>query len=85
MIAQTTMSRSTADLSVEGPTDPIRSKTKNSELETRDEVGGKDGSRAWVGNVTRRGRGKKVVKVDDDGVGLWSFRCSALDDKVEVL
>ncbi|CAM9864620.1 unnamed protein product [Pylaiella littoralis] len=52
------------------------------------EVGGQGGSRAWVGNVRRRRKGKSVLRVDhqEDGGGtLRSFRCSALDDKVEVL
>lgn len=51
------------------------------------EVGGEGGSRAWLGNVRRRKREKSVVRVDhEDGEGaLRSFRCSSLDDKVEVL
>lgn len=50
------------------------------------EVGGEGGSRAWVGNVRRRTRGKSVIKVDhDDGGVLRGFRSSALDDKVELL
>lgn len=52
------------------------------------EVGGQGGSRAWVGNVRRRRKGKSVLRVDhqeDGGGALRSFRCSALDDKVEVL
>lgn len=52
------------------------------------EVGGEGGSRAWVGDVRRRTRGKSVTKVDhgDGGGVLHSFRSSsALDDKVELL
>lgn len=50
------------------------------------EVGGEGGSRAWVGSVRRRNRGKNVVRVDHDGDGaLRGYRCSALDDKVEIL
>lgn len=50
------------------------------------EVGGEGGSRAWVGSVRRRNRGKNVVRVDHEGDGtLRGYRCSALDDKIEVL
>lgn len=50
------------------------------------EVGGEGGSRAWVGDVRRRTRGKSVMKVDHGDAGaLRSFRSSALDDKVELL
>ncbi|CAM9604923.1 unnamed protein product [Scytosiphon promiscuus] len=50
------------------------------------EVGGEGGSRAWVGSVRRRSRGKNVVRVDHEGDGaLRGYRCSSLDDKVEVL
>lgn len=49
------------------------------------EIGGEGGSRAWVGSVQKRGKGKRIVKVDEEGGGVRSFRCSALDDKVEVL
>ncbi|CAB1102298.1 unnamed protein product [Ectocarpus sp. CCAP 1310/34] len=49
-------------------------------------VGGEGGSGAWVGNVRRRNREKSVMKVDhDDDGALRRYRCSALDDKIEVL
>eukprot|EP00903_Cladosiphon_okamuranus_P009473 g9028.t1 len=50
------------------------------------EIGGAGGSRAWVGGVRRRTKGKSVMKVDHgEGGALRSFRSSALDDKVELL
>ncbi|CAM9171661.1 unnamed protein product [Ectocarpus fasciculatus] len=49
-------------------------------------VGGEGGSGAWVGKVRRRKREKSVMRVDHDQDGaLRSYRCSALDDKIELL
>ncbi|CAM9237093.1 unnamed protein product, partial [Ectocarpus sp. 13 AM-2016] len=49
-------------------------------------AGGEGGSRAWVGNVRRRNREKIVIKVDhDDDGALRRYRCSALDDTIELL
>lgn len=49
-------------------------------------VGGEGGSGAWVGKVRRRKREKSVMRVDhDDDGALRSYRCSALDDKIELL
>lgn len=74
----------------EQPSTPVVVSAPNVDMDVRTgqssvEIGGKGGSRAWVGNVQRRGKGKRVVKADEEGGGLRSFRCSALDDKVEVL
>lgn len=49
------------------------------------DVGGEGGSRAWVGRVRRRDWRKNVVRVDGENGALRSFRCSAMDDKIEVL
>lgn len=49
------------------------------------DVGGEGGSRAWVGSVRRRDRRKSVLRVDEDSGTLRSFRCSAMDDKIELL
>lgn len=49
------------------------------------DVGGEGGSRAWVGSVRRRDRWKSVFRVDGDSGTLRSFRCSAMDDKIELL
>lgn len=49
------------------------------------DVGGEGGSRAWVGSVRRRDRRKSVLRVDGDSGALRSFRCSAMDDKIELL
>ena len=49
------------------------------------DIGGEGGSRAWVGSVRRRGKEKRVVRVDLESAKLKEFQCSALDDKIEVL
>ncbi|CAM9886719.1 unnamed protein product [Ectocarpus sp. 12 AP-2014] len=49
-------------------------------------VSGEGGSGAWVGNVRRKNGEKSVMKVDhDDDGALRRYRCSALDDKIELL
>lgn len=49
------------------------------------DIGGEGGSRAWVGKVRRKSRAKRVVRADGENGGLRQFRCSAVDDKIEVL
>lgn len=49
------------------------------------DVGGEGGSRAWVERVRRRDRRKNVTRVDGENGALRRVRCSAIDDKIEVL